>query len=129
MTDREYLTDRTRDQITDALGGGALADIFTHLWDSITQDENAQLQAIGYTVGKLRDLKEPGAPITPYSAASITANLQTLPTFNHEFPLMEQAQAIYCLLAIAARLHYCRGRRASLTLTRCLIDWSQALTS
>lgn len=128
MTDRDYRTARTRDQIADALGGGALADILTHLWDSITQDENAQLQAIGYTVGKLRDLEEPGEPITPYSAAIITTNLQTLPTFNSEFPHLEQAQAIYCILAIAARLHYCRGKRASLTLTRCLIDWAQAIT-
>ena len=129
MTERDYLTARTRDQIADALGDTALANIFNHLWDSITQDENTQLQAIGYTVGKLRDLEGPGEPITPYSAAVITANLQTLPTFNTEFPLMEQAQAIYCVLAIAAQLHYCRGKRASLTLTRCLIDWSQALTS
>ena len=44
MTEPEYRTYRTRDQIADALGGGALADIFIPLWNAIGQDEAEQLQ-------------------------------------------------------------------------------------
>ena len=128
MTDREYLTDRTRDQITDALGGGALADIFTTLWDSITQDEDTQLRAIGYTLGKLPDLSERRNPITPYEVAIINAHLQMLPAFYSEFPLKTQARTIHCMLAIAARLHSCHGHRAKHRLVNCLIEWAHAIT-
>lgn len=128
MTDREYLTPRTRDQIADALGGGALADIFTTLWNAIGQDENTQLQAIGYALGKLPDLDEPGQPITPYSAAIITANLQMLPAFYHEFQLRGQARTIHCILAIAGNLHSCRGHRAKPRLVNCLIEWAHEIT-
>lgn len=129
MTDREYLTARTRDQITDALGGGALADIFTTLWDSITQDEDTQLRAIGYTLGKLPDLSERRNPITPYEVAIINAHLQMLPAFYGEFPHNAQARTVHCLLAIAGNLHTCRGHRAKPRLVNCLIEWAQALTS
>lgn len=66
MTDRDYPTNRTRDQIADALGGGALADIFIPRWNAI---------------GKLPDLDEPGEPITTCSFAIITAHLPMLPAF------------------------------------------------
>ena len=128
MTERDYLTNRTRDQIADALGGGALADIFIPLWNAIGQDEAEQLQAIGYTVGKLPDLDEPGDPITPYSAAIITAHLQMLPAFYSEFQLRGQARTIHCILAIAGNLHSCRGHRAKLRLVNCLVEWAHAIT-
>lgn len=128
MTDREYLTDRTRDQIADALGGGALADIFIPLWDSITKDEAEQLQAIGYALGKLPDLDEPGEPITPYEAAIITAHLQMLPAFYNEFQHKARARTIHCMLAIAGNLHSCRGHRAKPSLVNCLIEWAHAIT-
>lgn len=104
MTDREYLTDRTRDQIADALGGCALADIFIHLWDSITKDEAEQLQAIGYALGKL-------------------------PAFYNEFQHKARARTIHCILAIAGNIHSCRGHRAKPSLVNCLIEWAHALTS
>lgn len=130
MTDREYLTDRTRDQIADALGGAALADIFTPLWNAVGQDEAEQLQAIGYALGKLPNLDEwPAHPITPYDAAIITAHLQMIPAFYGEFPLKAQARTIHCMLAIAGRLHSCRGHRAKPRLVNCLIEWAHALTS
>ena len=128
MTDREYLTPRTRDQITDALGGGALADIFTTLWDSITQDEDTQLRAIGYTLGKLPDLSERRTPITPYEVAIINAHLQMVPAFYNEFPLKAQARTVHCILAIAGNLHTCRGTRATPRLTNRLVEWAHVLT-
>ena len=130
MTDREYLTDSTRDQIADALGGGALADIFIPLWNAVGQDEAEQLQAIGYALGKLPNLDEwPSHPITPYDAAIITAHLQMLTAFYHEFPLKEQARTIHCMLAIAGRIHSARGHRAKHRLVNCLIEWAHAITS
>lgn len=128
MTDREYLTDRTRDQITDALGGGALADIFIPLWNSIGQDDTEQLHAIGYALGKLPNLDEPGRPITPYECAIITAHLQMLPAFYHEFQLKGQARTIHCILAIAGNLQSCRGHRAKPHLVNCLIEWAHTIT-
>lgn len=129
MTDPDYRTYRIRDQIADALGGGALADIFTPLWNAIGQDEAEQLQAIGYALGKLPDLDEwPTHPITPYDAAIITAHLQMLPAFYSEFPLKAQARTIQCMLAIAGRLHSCRGNRAKHRLVNCLIEWAHAIT-
>lgn len=129
MTDHDYRTFRTRDQIADALGGGALADIFIPLWNAIGQDEAEQLQAIGYALGKLPNLDEwPAHPITPYDAAIITAHLQMLPAFYSEFPLKAQARTIHCLLAIAGRLHSCRGHRAKPRLVNCLIEWAHTIT-
>lgn len=129
MTEREYRTFRTRDQIADALGGGALADIFIPLWNAVGQDEAEQLQAIGYALGKLPNLDEwPSHPITPYDTAVITAHLQMLPAFYHEFQLKEQARTIHCILAIAGRLHSCRGHRAKHRLVNCLIGWAHAIT-
>ena len=130
MAEPEYRTYRTRDQIADALGGGALADIFIPLWNAKGQDEAEQLQAIGYALGKVPDLDEwPTHPITPYTAAIITAHLQMLPAFYHEFPLKAQARTIHCMLAIAGRLHSCRGHRAKLRLVNGLIEWAHELTS
>lgn len=128
MPDRDYRTARTRDQITDALGGGALADIFTTLWDSITQDEDTQLRAIGYTLGKLPNLSERRNPITPYELAIINAHLQMLPAFYGEFPLKAQARTVHCILAIAGNLHSCRGHRTAPRLTNCLVEWAHTLT-
>lgn len=87
MTEYEYRTFRTRDQIADALGGGALADIFIPLWSAIGQDEAEQLQTIGYALGKLPNLDEwPTHPITPYDAAIITAHLQMPPRLLPRVP-------------------------------------------
>lgn len=100
------------------------------LWNAVGQDEAEQLQAIGYALGKLPNLDEwPAHPITPYDAAIITAHLQMIPAFYGEFPLKAQARTIHCMLAIAGRLHSCRGHRAKPRLVNCLIEWAHALTS
>lgn len=65
MTDRDYLTNRTRDQIADALGGGALADIFVPLWNAIGQDEAEQLQAIGYALPRTCRCSQPSTASSP----------------------------------------------------------------
>lgn len=102
MTDFVWREHRLRCQLSDALGGGALADIFTMLWDSIDQDDDTQLHAIGCSTGKLIEATRRREHVSPYDLAVLSAGEQKLESFRNQFPKSEQ----YSTLILALKLGY-----------------------
>lgn len=102
MTNFVWREHRLRGQLTEALGGGALADIFTILWDSIDQDDNTQLHAIGYSAGKLIEATHRREHVSPYDLAVLSAGEQKLKSFRNEFPKSEQ----HSTMLLALKLGY-----------------------
>lgn len=90
----EYRTFRTRDQIADALGGGALNDLFIPLWNSVGQDKAEQIHAITYAVGKLAEASCLRTHISLTDIDVLIAHTHNIKEFKNEFPLPEQWTAI-----------------------------------
>lgn len=102
MTDFVWREHRLRCQLSDALGVCALADIFTILWDSIDQDDDTQLHAIGYSTGKLIEATCRREQVSPYDLAVLSAGEQKLESFKGKFPKGEQ----HSTMVLALKLGY-----------------------
>lgn len=90
----KYRTCRTRDQIADALGGGALNGLFIPLWNSVGQEKAEQIHAITDAVGKLAEAVGLRTPISQTDIDVLIAHAHNIQGFKNEFPLPEQWTAI-----------------------------------